>query len=104
MINELSLIFLFFLILGTLVQFWLAIRQKNHVRQHQNAVPNAFAEKLSLEEHQKAAAYTLTKTSFSQKMLIIDAIIIFLWTLGGGLEILDQVWRSLKWSEFICFS
>ena len=99
MINELSLIFLFFLILGTLVQFWLAIRQKNHVRQHQNAVPSAFAEKLSLEEHQKAAAYTLTKTSFSQKMLIIDAIIIFLWTLGGGLEILDQVWRSLKWSE-----
>lgn len=99
MINELSFIFLLFLVLSTLVQVWLAIRHQTYVRQHQNAVPNAFAEKLSLEEHQKAAAYTLTKTSFSQKMLIVDAIILLFWTLGGGLEILDQVWRSLKWSE-----
>jgi len=99
MINELSFIFLLFLILGTLVQFWLTIRHQTYVRKHENAVPSAFAEKLSLEEHQKAAAYTLTKTSFSQKMLIVDVIILLFWTLGGGLEILDQVWRSFEWSE-----
>ena len=99
MINELSFIFLLFLVLGTLVQFWLAMRHKAYVRLHENAVPSAFAEKLSLEEHQKAAAYTLKKTSFSQKMLIIDVIILLFWTLGGGLEFLDQVWRSLGWSE-----
>jgi STE24 endopeptidase len=40
----------------------------------------------------------LAKTRFAQKMLIIDTVIVLLWTLGGLLEYLDQTWRSLGWS------
>lgn len=97
--NDLTLFFLLFLALGTGLQIWLAWRQKAYVHTHKNAVPSAFAEKISLEEHQKAAAYTLTKVSFGQKMLIIEVLLLLVWTLGGLLNILDQVWRSLEWSE-----
>ncbi|MDM8567202.1 M48 family metallopeptidase [Candidatus Halobeggiatoa sp. HSG11] len=97
--NELTLIFLIFLLLGTGLQFWLAIRQKVYVRNHQDAVPGAFAEKVSLEEHQKAAAYTLTKISFGQKIEILGIVILLLWTLGGFLAMLDQFCRGLGWSE-----
>jgi len=76
----------------------------------QNAVPSAFAEKISLKEHQKAAAYTLAKTGFGQKMLIVEILVLLLWTLGGLLDMLDQAWLSLEWSELwtgvavlICF-
>ncbi len=97
--NELTFIFLLFLMLGTGLQIWLSVRQKTHVHNHQDVVPNVFAEKISLAEHQKAAAYTLTKISFGQKIDILGVIILLLWTLGGFLAMLDQVWRNLGWSE-----
>ncbi|RKZ50001.1 MAG: M48 family peptidase [Candidatus Parabeggiatoa sp. nov. 2] len=108
--NELTVIFLIFLALGTGLQFWLVGRHKAYVARHQNAVPSAFAEKISLKEHQKAAAYTLAKTGFGQKMLIVEILVLLLWTLGGLLDMLDQAWLSLEWSELwtgvavlICF-
>ncbi len=97
--NELTIIFLIFLVIGAGIQFWLGGRLMTYVRSHQNAVPDAFAEKISLDEHQKAAAYTLAKNSFSQKMLFFGVVLLLLWTLGGLLELLDQAWRSLEWSE-----
>jgi len=98
-VNELTIIFLIFLVIGAGIQFWLSWRHRAYVRTHQNAVPDAFAEKISLEEHQKAAAYTLAKNSFSQKMLFIGVVLLLLWTLGGLLNLLDQVWRSFEWSQ-----
>ena len=97
--NELTIIFLIFLVIGAGIQFWLGGRLMTYVRSHQNAVPDAFAEKISLDEHQKAAAYTLAKNSFSQKMLFFGVVLLLLGTLGGLLELLDQAWRSLEWSE-----
>ena len=97
--NELTLIFLLFLILGTGLQIWLSQRHKSYVYKHQNVVPDAFAEKILLEEHQKAATYTLAKTNFSQKMLMIEVLVLLLWTLGGMLELVDQAWRHLEWSD-----
>ena len=97
--NELTIIFLIFLVIGAGIQFWLSWRHRAYVRTNQNAVPDAFAEKISLEEHQKAAAYTLAKNSFSQKMLFIGVVLLLLWTLGGLLNLLDQVWRSFEWSQ-----
>ncbi|MDY6994420.1 MAG: M48 family metallopeptidase, partial [Pseudomonadota bacterium] len=93
-----TIIFLSFLILGTSLQLWLAQRQKTHVRKNQNTVPNAFKEKITVAEHQKAAHYTLAKTQFAQLMLIIEALILLLWTLGGLLNWLDQSWQTLGWS------
>lgn len=99
MFNEFTVIFLAFLVLGSLLQFWLARRQIIFVSAHQNAVPKAFTEKITLADHQKAAAYTLAKVRYTQIMLLVDTLIVLLWTLGGLLEYLDQIWRSLGWSS-----
>jgi len=96
--NELTVFFLAFLAIGTGLQLWLTRRHRAYVAEHQKAVPEAFAEKIPLDAHQKAATYTLTKTGFGQKMLMIELVVLLLWTLGGLLNVLDEAWRSLGWS------
>lgn len=93
-----TLIFLIFVALSFGVQLWLSLRQKNHVSQHQNKVPEAFAQKVSLEEHQKAASYTLAKGGLGRIELVIGTVVLLAMTLGGVLNWLDQAWRSLEWS------
>lgn len=97
--NSFTYIFLIALAIGIALQWWLKWRQVQAVSRHQHAVPPAFADKISLGAHQKAAAYTIEKTRFAQTVLIIDAVILLMWTLGGGLQWLDQSWRMLEWSN-----
>lgn len=97
--NEFTVVFLIVFVLGIGIQIWLSGRHKTYVRTHQDTVPDAFAEKVSLEEHQKAATYTLTKTSFGQKMIIVETVVLLLWTLGGLLDVLDTALRGLGWLE-----
>ncbi len=92
-----TFIFLALLIITTGVQLWLSLRNAKHVAQHRSAVPEEFADKITLEEHQKAADYTRTKGSFGRFNLILGAVVLLLWTLGGGLEILDNTIRSFSW-------
>ena len=82
--------FLLMFVLSIGLRLWLSSRQIAHIRQHRSNVPESFADKITLEEHQKAADYTTTKTSFGRLPLFYDAILLLLWTLGGGLEWLDQ--------------
>lgn len=90
--NTFTLIFLLALLLGTALQLWLSFRQARHVRAHADKVPEAFAEKVSLADHQKAARYTLAKLQLEKLELILTPIILLLWTLGGGLALLDRLW------------
>lgn len=92
-------LFLAFLLASTLVQVYLSLRQKQHVSQHRSAVPAAFADKISLAEHQKAADYTLAKGGLGRIDLLISLLVLLVWTLGGGLEWLDTQWRSFGWNE-----
>jgi len=80
------------------MQLWLSLRQSKHVDDHRSSVPDEFADKITLEEHQKAADYTQTKGGFGRTQLLLGAVILFLWTLGGGLQWLDQIVRSFEWS------
>jgi len=91
-----STIFIIMVLLSAAIHFWLAVRQVNHVKQHRNKTPAAFAEKISLEEHQKAADYTIAKEKLSNIELLLGTVLIFIWTLGGGLELLDQFIRSYE--------
>lgn len=79
---------------STLLQLWLASRQRSHVRAHRAAVPGEFAERIALDEHHKAADYTVTKTSLGMIELVYGSLLLLAWTLGGGLEWLDSSWRS----------
>jgi len=96
--NTFTLLFLMMLVLNMGIEILLARRHATYIRQHQHAVPLAFAEKISLEEHQKAAKYTLTKVNFNQKILVLEIIMLLLWTIGGLLEWLDHTWRALELS------
>ena len=85
-----TLIFLLMFVLSIGLRIWLSARQIKHVSQHRSAVPESFADKITLEEHQKAADYTTTKTRFGRWPLFYDSALLLIWTLGGGLEWLDQ--------------
>jgi STE24 endopeptidase len=87
-------LFIIAVVVTTGVQLWLSLRQAKHVSDYRSVVPAEFADKVTLEEHQKAADYTKAKGSFGRLQLLIGTIVLFLWTLGGGLNWLDQIWRS----------
>jgi STE24 endopeptidase len=70
---------------------WLNARQVRHVAQHRAAVPAAYADTVSLTDHQKAADYTLAKAKLSQLDIALDAAVLLGWTLLGGLDALNQV-------------
>ncbi|MCU7800057.1 MAG: M48 family metallopeptidase [gamma proteobacterium symbiont of Lucinoma myriamae] len=91
-----STIFIIMVLLSAMTHFWLALRQIRHVKQHREQTPEAFAEKISLKEHQKAADYTIAKEKLGNIELLIGTTLVFVWTLGGGLELLDQYVRSYQ--------
>ncbi|MFM7330204.1 MAG: M48 family peptidase, partial [Brachymonas sp.] len=82
------------LVAGILVKFWLATRQIRHVAQHRAAVPTAFAERITLVAHQKAADYTIAKSRLGILELAFGAAVLLAWTLLGGLDLLNQALLS----------
>ncbi len=96
--NTLTYLFLAALSLSLGVQLWLTLRQRRHVTTHRVAVPEAFAGRITLEAHQKAADYTRSNTHMDMFELFFGALLLLGWTLGGGLEWLDIQWRTLAWS------
>ena len=87
---------LFIVALGaySIIQLWLANRHMQHVRSHRDKVPDAFADRIDTAAHQKAADYTLAKTSLERIEIVLGAAILLAWTIGGGLQWLDSVWST----------
>ena len=94
-----TLVFLVALGLGTLLHLWLAWRHAHHIRRHRDTVPVAFQDKVSLDEHQKAADYTLAKLRFSEIDRLAGVLLLIVWTLGGGLQFIDTAWQAQHWSS-----
>ena len=92
-------VFLFFLLVKKLIESYLNKRNKTYIRSHRNHVPKQFASKISLEDHQKAADYTITKINTGQFFNFIDTVILLIWTLGGGLNLLDHFVLSINLPE-----
>ncbi|GKT15007.1 M48 family metallopeptidase [Acidovorax sp. SUPP2522] len=86
----LTLLFAAFLVAGLALRFWLASRQIRHVARHRDAVPAAFANRIPLAAHQKAADYTITKARFGLLEMALGAAVLLGWTLLGGLDALNQ--------------
>lgn len=95
--NTFTVIFLTLLATAVGIQLWLSARQLRHVARHRDQVPEAFRERIALPAHRKAADYTLAKTRFEQAEVVIGAILLVGWTLGGGLDLLDRAWRATDW-------
>jgi STE24 endopeptidase len=97
--NTFSWIFLIAVTAYVGVNFWLARRHIQHVRDNRNQVPQAFSASIPLAEHQKAADYTLANTRYAQVELIYSTLLLLGWTLGGGLQWLDDAWQALGWGS-----
>ena len=89
-----TIVFAAALVLGLLARFYLASRQIRHVAQHRDTVPSAFASTISLEAHQKAADYTITKARFGLLEMAFGAAVLLCWTLLGGIDALNQALLS----------
>ncbi len=89
-LHNFTLLFLAMLLISTIMRLYLSQRQINTVTQNRSQVPDTFADKISLEDHQKAADYTTTKVKFGRLPLFYEIALLLIWTLGGGLEWLDQ--------------
>ena len=87
----LTIVFTVALILGLLTRFWLSTRQIRHVATHRGAVPQAFAQTISLTAHQKAADYTIAKARLGLLEMALGAAVLLGWTLLGGLSSLNEV-------------
>jgi STE24 endopeptidase len=90
--NGFTYAFLLALGAGLLLQNWLLVRQRRHVARHRDAVPEAFAVRIPLEAHRKAADYTLSKVALARVSLLYNAVLLLAWTLGGGLALVDALW------------
>jgi len=93
-----TLIFLTALFISTAIDFWLDRRQLTSVNKHREEVPPRFKHDITLEAHQKAADYTSTKIKVGTWAGVYGLGLLLVWTLGGGLDYLDQIMRSLDWS------
>ena len=92
-------IFIIPFILTLAMQLWLSFRQAAHVTRHRKAVPEEFKDKINLDEHQKAADYTLAKGRFGRIELLLSSVLLLAWTLGGGLNALDQGLRRFAMGD-----
>ncbi len=89
-LHNFTLLFLAMLFISTLMRIYLSQRQISHIEQNRAEVPDSFADNISLEDHQKAADYTTAKVKFGRLPLIYDVALLLIWTIGGGLDWLDQ--------------
>ena len=95
--NAFSLIFLLALAAGLAVEWWLLRRQASHVQAHADRVPDAFADRIELAQHRKAADYTLAQIQASRCELGFGAVWLVLLTLGGGIALLQALWGAPGW-------
>ncbi|MBP9682296.1 MAG: M48 family metallopeptidase [Bacteriovorax sp.] len=98
-VNIFTKIFLTTLFFKSLVESLLDKRNLDHILKNRGMVPPKFASQISLEDHQKAADYSIHKIKVNQFFHLFDLIIFLIWTLGGGLEALNHVSLTYSRSE-----
>ncbi len=95
----LTLVFVVAVIGSTAVELWLSQRQVATVTAHRDRVPEPFADTVSAEDHRKAADYTIAKARFGRLSEIVNALVTLGLTVGGGIAIIDGLWRRTDWTQ-----
>ena len=96
-----SNIFLTLLILSCATEVYLSIRQNNSAIKHSLTVPNDFKKIIKIKDHTKAAAYTSAKTKINIVGLIVQALFLYLITLGGWINEFNTIISAYFSSEII---
>ena len=94
-----GLAFVAAVVVSVCLELVLSQRQQRTVRSHRERVPAAFADAFSLEQHRKAADYTLSRARLQRIDTVLGALITLALTVGGGIAAIDALWRRLGWSE-----
>lgn len=95
--NAFTSIFLAAFVIHVAVHIWLGLRQQRHVQAHRDTVPAAFAAQIPLDAHRKAADYTVANMRLERVEIAWNALLLLGWTLGGGIDALDRLWRAAEW-------
>jgi STE24 endopeptidase len=90
MATAFTVVFVFFLLVMTGLKFWLATRQIHHVARHAEAVPPQFAERVSLQAHRKAAAYTIARQRLAMLEAAVGVAVLVALTLLGGVQAIAE--------------
>jgi len=93
MTPTLTLLFTSLLLITTLTKIWLGNRHINFMQAHRKTVPKAFDQNITLEAHQKAADYSSAKTKLGLTEGLVQAVLLLILTIGGGLQLIDSAWR-----------
>lgn len=83
-----SIAFAMAVLASLVLKLWLSSRQIKYVSAHADQVPERFADRIGLDAHRKAAAYTVTKQRLSLVETSWGAMVLVALTLGGGLQAL----------------
>jgi STE24 endopeptidase len=95
----LTLLFIVAVVLSTALELWLSRRQIGMVTANRTRVPEPFAQAITASEHAKAADYTIAKARFGRVSEILNAVITLALTVGGGIALLDGLWRHTGWTQ-----
>ena len=90
-----STLFVAALAVSLAIRYWLAGRQVRHVARHRGAVPEAFAQRVPLQAHQRAADYTVARVRFGLLEAAFGSAVLVGFTLLGGLQWLQDAWLAL---------
>lgn len=96
-----TILFLFLVAASVLVRLWLSQRQTRHIRAHYDAVPAAFADKITLDDHHRAADYSCAKIGLGRVSMAWETLWLLLWTIGGGINLLDQWWSGFEYGALV---
>lgn len=88
--HHFTFLFITLIILDFGIRTWLNIRQIRHISNHATAVPEEFADRISLKSHQRAARYSLERLRLSQIEVFYDVLVLLGFTILGGLNWLFQ--------------
>ena len=89
-----TFLFLVALALSTGLRLWLDLRHLRHVRAHSGQVPADFFGRIELADHRKAADYTAAKGRLGFFEIVVDNLLLLLFTLGGALALIDDSLRD----------
>ncbi|MFZ9001487.1 MAG: M48 family metallopeptidase [Bacteriovoracaceae bacterium] len=105
-VTNITILFLTFFFIKEVIEFYLEWRNKKHIKTNRASVPSKFKEKITLEDHQKAADYSITKINVSSAFNLISIALFLFWTIGGGINLLDNhivSWELGPITTGICF-
>jgi len=85
-----TLVFVVVVLAGLALQLWLNARQEGDIRAHAHRVPDPFRQRITLADHQKAAAYSVARLAVERWDLVLSTVLLLAWTLGGGLNLLNS--------------